>query len=179
LSAVARAVPSWSFCVQRKEFAMSVVATNLVTVNPAFLQEIKEVNEELWKLLHTARTSVADAVHVDQLPNLIPLLQELRDQLALHFALEESFGYFEDPAQVAPQLAKKALHLRDEHREIYVDLSDLVEQAERMYYDDQHDMLLVWLRPRFVRFDVRLKDHESRENELILDAYDCDIGVGD
>lgn len=157
---------------------MSAVATNLVTVNPAFLQEIKEVNEELWKLLRTVRNRVSAKLLTEQLEETLPLLAELRDQLALHFALEESYGYFEDPVEVAPQLAEKALALRDEHRVIYVELSDLVEQAERMFYDGQHGTLLTWLGPRFVSFDVRLKDHESRENELILAAYD-DIGVGD
>ena len=158
---------------------MSVVATQLVTVNAAFLQEIKQVNEGLWKLLGNARCKCSTKLTQDQLAEVIPLLQELRDQLALHFALEESYGYFEDPADVAPQLAHKASQLRDEHRDLYVDLSDLVEQAERMFYDEQRDTLLLWLGPRFVSFDVRLKDHETRENELIMDAYDSDIGVGD
>jgi len=61
---------------------------------------------------------------------------------------------------------------------IFAELSELVEQAERMFNDGQHDMLIVWIGPRFVKFDTHLKSHESRENELIMDAYD-DIGVGD
>ena len=40
---------------------MSAVATNLVTVNPAFFQEIKEVNEELWKLLRNLRARLSAA----------------------------------------------------------------------------------------------------------------------
>jgi len=157
---------------------MSAVATNLVTVNPAFFQEIKEVNEELWKLLRNLRMRLNGSLTGEQLEGMIPSLAELREQLGLHFALEESYGYFEDPVEVAPQLAEKATALRDEHRVIFAELSELVEQAERMFNDGQHDMLIVWIGPRFVKFDTHLKSHESRENELIMDAYD-DIGVGD
>ncbi len=157
----------------------ALVATATVTVNAAFLQELKEVNLELWKLLAEVRMQCGRWMSSHTLSDTIQKLQDLRDQLALHFALEEAYGYFEDPLEVAPQFAEKAVALRDEHRDIYVDLCDLVEQAERLFYDQEIATLVTWLGPRFVSFDVRLKDHESRENELIMDAYDCDIGVGD
>jgi len=154
-------------------------STGTVTVNAAFLQEIKEVNQELWSLL-------ADLSHRCQRPIapshcrlLIDKLCQLRDQLALHFSLEEAYGYFEDPVDVAPQLGRQAEQLRAEHKDLYLDLCDLVERAERMFYDDQHAALALWIGPEFLEFEQRLRRHEERENELIMDAYDGDIGVGD
>ena len=45
----------------------------------------------------------------------------------------------------------------------------------------QEDWLAHWrgLRERFWRFDAELRRHESRENRLILEALEEDIGVGD
>ena len=110
---------------------------------------------------------------------LIDKLCQLRDQLALHFSLEEAYGYFDDPIDVAPQLGRQAEHLRAQHKELYVDLCDLVERGERLFYDEQHAALALWIGPQFVEFDQRLRRHEEAENELITQAYDDDIGVGD
>jgi hypothetical protein len=159
---------------------MSVATlTGTVTVNAAFLQEIKEVNQELWSLLSELRHRCQRPLAPSQCRLLIDKLCQLRDQLALHFALEEAYGYFEDPVYVAPRLSRQAEQLRDEHKGLYLDLCELVDRAERMFYDEQHAALALWIGPEFLEFDARLRDHESRENELIFEAYDEDIGVGD
>jgi hypothetical protein len=110
---------------------------------------------------------------------LIDRVGQLRDQLALHFYLEEAYGYFDDPLDVAPQLSRQADKLRREHKELYLDFCDLVERAERMFYDEQCAALALWLGPQFLELDARLRSHEERENALICEAYDGDLGVGD
>jgi len=156
-----------------------ITTTGTITVNAAFLQEIKEVNHELWDLLAFLRNRCQRPIAPGACRQLIDKLCQLRDQLALHFSLEEAYGYFEDPIDVAPQLGRAAERLRAEHKQLYLDLCDLVERAERMFYDEQHAALALWLGPEFLDFDCRLRSHEERENELIMDAYDGDIGVGD
>jgi hypothetical protein len=156
-----------------------VTLTGTVTVNAAFLQEIKEVNQELWSLLSELRHRCQRPIAPGQCRMLIDKLGQLRDQLALHFSLEEAYGYFEDPVDVAPQLGRQAEQLRGEHKGLYLDFCDLVERAERMFYDEQHAALALWMGPQFLELDQRLREHEARENELIMDAYEGDIGVGD
>jgi hypothetical protein len=153
--------------------------TGTVTVNAAFMQEIKEVNQELWSLLTELRHRCQRPLAPAQCRLLIDKLCRLRDQLALHFALEEAYGYFEDPVYVAPRLARQAEQLRDEHKQLYLDLCQLVDRAERMFYDGEHAELMLWIGPEFLEFDGRLRVHEARENELICEAYDGDIGGGD
>jgi hypothetical protein len=155
-----------------------VTQTGTVTVNAAFLQEIKEVNADLWALLAELRHRCQRPIAPGQCRQLVDRICLLRDQLAMHFALEEAYGYFEEPVEVAPQLGRLAGQLRSEHRELYLDFSDLIERAERMYYDEQHAALALWIGSQFLELDQRLRRHEERENELILDAYD-DLGVGD
>ena len=150
--------------------------SHTVTVNPAFLQEIKEVNEELWQLLGNLRSCFQRPISPSHCRQLVEKLATLRDQLALHFALEEAFGYFEDPAYVPISVGDSAEKLRQEHRTLYVWLSNLVERGEQMAYELHYTELALWLGPQFEKFDAALRDHESRENELIMDALEVDLG---
>ncbi|MGI8981347.1 MAG: hemerythrin domain-containing protein [Pirellulaceae bacterium] len=156
-----------------------LTSTATVTVNPAFLQEIKEVNQELWQSVTDLRHRCSRPIATGMCRHLVDWLSELRDQLALHFALEEAYGYFDEPLHVAPQLAEKADGLRSEHQELYSEFSEIVDRAEKMFYAGQAAALALWVGPRFLDFDARLRDHEDRENELIYDAFDSDIGCGD
>jgi len=155
---------------------IQVCSTGTITVNAAFLQEIKEVNQELWQLLASVRVRCASTLAPHQVRGVVVLLQELRDQLALHFALEEAYGYFEEPMDVAPRLCLQADRLRAEHKDLYLDLCQIADQAEAFLVDGEEPLLASWLTPRFLSFDIRLKKHEACENELILDAYECDLG---
>lgn len=150
-----------------------------VTVNAAFLQEIKEVNQELWQLLANLRQLCSSAVAVQEhAGQLIDMLAELRDQLALHFALEEAYGYFEDPVLVLPAIAQQAAELRAEHRKLYGLVNLISEEAERLWLDGNWPELMTRVPALFWAFDRQLQHHESHENELIMRQFD-DIGVGD
>ena len=59
--------------------------TGTVTVNAAFLQEIKEVNQELWTLLADLRHRCQRPIAPAGCRYLIDKLSQFRDQLALHF----------------------------------------------------------------------------------------------
>ena len=156
------------------------IAVGTVTINAAFLQEIKDDNHELNELLAAAaeKFSLARAARTSP-RQLVDLLTRLRDRLATHFSLEEAFGYFEDAIEVAPRFSRLADELRNEHRTLFLNLCDLVEEAERMLYHEPTAGVARILAARFRDFDQALQDHETRENELILDSLDCDLGVGD
>ena len=155
-------------------------STQTVTVNAAFLQEIKEVNQDLWRLLADVRRMCDSPATIDSAPRrFFGLVEELRDQLALHFALEEAYGYFENPVQVAPRLCRQANELRAEHRELYLMIVDFSEAAELLTHPNRVLGNVLAAVKQFQEFDQRLQRHESRENELIMQEYGDDIGVGD
>ena len=152
-------------------------ATSTVTVNAAFLQEIKEAHQELWQRLADVRLILMRPVpFTADGKEFVSLLGDLRDQLALHFALEEAYGYFDDPVFVAPQLGRLAESLRAQHCELYLEITQLVEQAERHDYRGQLSSWIVVLAGAFMRFHHRFQIHESRENDLIQQVYDDDLG---
>jgi hypothetical protein len=149
-------------------------------VNAAFLQEIKEDNRQLRTLFNQTvellstprRTRIAPRHVVDQ-------FWRLRDQLAMHFTLEDAFGYFADAIAEAPHLSERAESLHSEHDDLFLEMCDLIEEAEQLLYHERPASHQTDLAVRFFSFHADFQEHEARENELILQALDDDIGVGD
>jgi hypothetical protein len=154
--------------------------TRTVALNAAFLREIKEDNQRLRQL----QAQLRDVFRRSRLlgisrNNLLDLLEEYRDQLATHFALEEAFGYFDDPADAAPQLSEELDGLRGQHSDLFREVCRIVDRAIDVL--GGHGSLLGFreIARWFREYDQRFGQHEARENELILQAFNDDIGVGD
>ena len=96
------------------------VSTRGLTVNAAFLKDIKDDNHQLKSLMDqlTPLTSHCQTA-INHWPELIQLFDALRDQLALHFSLEEAYGYFDDAIDTEPQLTTLAECLRGEHAKLF------------------------------------------------------------
>jgi hypothetical protein len=157
-----------------------LTVTSTVTINSAFLREIKEDNQELRRLLVQLRTLLADPEWWTYRERLFDsLLGDLRDQLAMHFSLEECYGYFDSPLDVTPRLSARAESLRNQHRELYLEACRLAEEAERVRYGEAPKSVLAELGLKFRDFDARFQYHEALENELLLEELQQDIGVGD
>ena len=159
--------------------------TRLV-VNPAFLQEIKDSNPAYWQSLHQVRQvcqSHADKRQVSS--RLVELLDGLRDNVAMQFALEECYGYVELPRPHVPRTSltgdsltgdsslscdaddQLVREVRGEHCSLYLELSDLAERAEEYQYRGLGMAEVDELIERTRQFDARLREHELMENELI------------
>ena len=151
-----------------------------VTINAAFLQEIKEVNQDLWSLTDDLRTFCSQPLSIRKHSrHLVDLLSRMRDQLALHFSLEEAYGYFHDPLEPDPHVAQVAEELRGQHSVLYTKSSQLADQAENLYRERDDAMLTTVLPVAIESFLTDLANHESEENDLIYRALYEDIGVAD
>ena len=153
-----------------------MVATQSATlvVNPAFLQEIKDSNPDLWETVHQLR-QVCDREseqpkRISQ--QLTRLLDCLRNQLALQFSLEESYGYMSVPTHSSQVLEELASRAQSQHGMLYLQVSELAEQAEELQYRGVEPQELRHLVQRTQEFDVQLRAHEHAENELIERSFD-------
>lgn len=156
------------------------IITATVTLNAAFFQEIKDDNLRLQELQQELReVFTADRPLGVSRFTLIELLSELRDHLATHFALEEAFGYFDDPVDAAPHLCEEAERLRAQHCELFIEVCRLVDRAVDRLSDQGTIRGYRQVAYEFHRFDAQLQEHERRENELIMRAFNNDIGIGD
>ena len=97
----------------------------------------------------------------------------------MHFALEEALGYFDGAVAASPELSCRAESLRGEHSVLYVQICDIGEKAEQMCSVAAHRKPICQLVALTRTFSIRLHEHERGENDLILQAYDEDVGVGD
>ena len=152
--------------------ALTYVDTKTLVVNPAFLQEIKDSNPDLWQTVHQLR----QVCNCDEEPakvsrQLTRLLDSLRDQLALQFSLEESYGYMAMPESRSPTLDELATRAQSQHGMLYLRLTDLAEQAEELQYRGVEQTQLKRLVEQTCEFDPQLREHESLESELIERSF--------
>ncbi len=153
-------------------------STRQLTVNAAFLKEIKEDNhhlKSLWDQINSYSVHVETAIN--HWPELISLLAELRDQLAIHFTLEEAYGYFDDAIDIAPQLSAQAETLRGEHRNLFPQICELADKIAEVSVESEEQT------SHFIKglghFKHAFEKHEEAELKLILESLDDDLGVGD
>jgi len=148
------------------------------TINAAFFQEIKDDHLQLRELLESLRRLVARR---PALPNhaseLVEKLSCLCDQIALHFSLEEAYGYLEDLIEVTPHLHFRTGKLREQHKMLFVMVRDLADTAASRHKGSTAELMQI--ADQFLAFDHAFKAHESAETELILSAVHQDVGVGD
>lgn len=163
-----------------------MVATDVRTIVARELKldyrRLQRAREALAELL---RSPAALMSHRHQLAHW---LAELRDQLAVHFALEEAAGYFDEARENAPHLAFRVAALQAEHVSLYErirGLTDEVEQGLRNNrltsatdFGNEEDWAQRIAR-RYRTFDRRLVSHEAGESELIFESLDTDLGAGD
>jgi hypothetical protein len=149
-------------------------AIKTLVVNPAFLQEIKDSNPDLWDTVHQLRQvcECDDDEYARVSRQLTRLLDGLRDQLALQFSLEESYGYVAVPDQPSQALGELAFRAQSQHGMLYLRLSDLAEQSEELQYRGVEPSQLRVLIERTREFDADLREHERTENELIERSFD-------
>ena len=154
-------------------------STRTIAINAAFLQEIKEDNRELRDLLARGAETFAPAgLCRTTSARLVELLEQLCDQLAMHFALEEAYGYFEDAIDIAPALSGRADKLRREHLSLFSEACSLLDQCERMRRHEPRHGDLSQLAADFLQFHRCLSRHEQLEDELILASLSDETGVG-
>jgi hypothetical protein len=150
---------------------VAAINTRVLVLNPAFLQEIKDCNPDLWHTQHELRQVCSCQAEPSEITRLlVRMLDDFRDQLALQFALEESYGFLEVPedSSVANQIDETLVHrVHAQHCPLYLELSELAERAEELQYRGIVMSQLMDLIAAVRRFDEKLTEHENLEGELI------------
>lgn len=154
--------------------------TSTVTINAAFLQEIKEDHRLLREYLdRTVALLSRPRLAIAEPSLLVDLLGRVRDQVAMHFALEEAYGYFQEAVSIAPQLNGYAEQLLAQHHGLYTAIRDVCEDAELLLYEKSKAAVFKRVKGAFSLFYDSFEEHEARENALIMQAFEEDLGAGD
>jgi iron-sulfur cluster repair protein YtfE (RIC family) len=137
------------------------------------------VGEELRHAHAALLDDLADlqeAVHPssrESMPALRARLAAAQDHIAEHFRCEEQGGYMEVVRKREPRLAHEIRLLEQEHRVLAESLAALVGQAAVIpaVNDAFREKLLAWIE--------QIRRHEKRENDLVQNAFNLDIGPED
>ena len=155
--------------------------SNGVVMNTSSGPQFEEDSLRLRDLLHDVNDSLDDQWRCDEHAcQVVELLKGLSRQVSSHFELEEAADFFADPEVTALELAGLVDRLRSEHRALFAEISGVVQQAESLVAcasRSESDRRRITARIHV--FCHRLREHERRENELLLQAYGEDVGVGD
>ncbi|MCE9551765.1 MAG: hemerythrin domain-containing protein [Planctomycetes bacterium] len=158
---------------------MATVCRTLA-VNAAFLLEIKEDNRQLKDVLRKCKQLLRNpCTQRSDVRQWTDSLSELRDQLAMHFALEDAYGYFEDAVMQAPRLCQRAESLHQQHIGLFLDICRIADSADRLLHHKHAVQQIRHLSDAFFAFVEQFETHEHLEDALIMAAFEDDIGVGD
>jgi hypothetical protein len=107
---------------------------------------------------------------------VVDLIDRLVEDVEIHFRHEEEGGYFRAVVARAPRLSEQADELQRQH-------AVLAEQGEKLRLLARSGMETEswWklVEQQLADFRAQFADHERRENSLLQEAYDLDIGPAD
>ena len=137
-------------------------------------EEILREHEDLRELLGKIHRMLAN--RLESVASVSEMLASFGEHVELHFAEEETAGFFDDVVDRAPWLSNRIDALRTEHQQFLAAVRKLNEVAA------DGDGSADWfqrLESAFHRFSSELMHHESVENAILLEAYTDDIGAAD
>jgi iron-sulfur cluster repair protein YtfE (RIC family) len=133
-------------------------------------QEHEELRERFASIHRALADPAASPVSVAE------TLQSLDRHLQEHFDDEEGTGsFFDAVCAQAPRLSQRAEALKQEHAWLGNALRELIEcvdQPKSVQWREE-------LEAKFHEFSKSVMQHESKENELLQEAYGDDIGSAD
>jgi hemerythrin-like domain-containing protein len=101
-------------------------------------------------------------------------LSEFRGHLSKHFGLEETGGYLEAVTQQSPALSPEVLRLQHEHDEIGRILDSIHGELANITENDP--LLIEDFCSRVQNLLRYIKDHEEREDLMIISVFTDDMG---
>ena len=166
-----------SIWLTETEFRQSGLVATGITINVAFLQEIKEENLPLRRRIESVADALAD--HPALSPQVVmDLLYRVRDELETYFTLEEFYGYFNEAKLSNPPVSHGAQTLMAEHESLFLRLNDVIELVEQIVYRETN-VSMAEVERQFHQFRSDLALHEQCEMELMLRLCNEEIGFGD
>ena len=175
--------------ISETEFRQSGAAAAGITINVAFLQEIKTdygfrelLNSVYHEIMHASGNRVQRfASQSDNYAQQVAeRLSDLRDEMETYFALEECYGYFQHSALQNPNVSRNASSLQQDHEALFLLLSEIIETTWQVVYRESSPQVqFQQIVDSFERFCRDLAKHEQAEMELMMRLCNEDLGVGD
>ena len=147
---------------------------NAQTIDHKTYLLIRENHAIIGELMTSALRAVTE--RHEPVPRVAHLMGELRDRVADRFEEEVDNGMFRNLTALAPRFQHEISSLRDEHEQLLAEIAAICQRTETdsLSAADWEELEL-----RLHEFSSHFTRHETREQDLILGAYDDDLGSGD
>jgi hypothetical protein len=139
---------------------------------PTLAEALGQAHDALLEDLRRLEESASPASPTG-LMGLRSRLQVTRKHLADHFRFEEQNGYMDTVRKREPRLEHAVQQLAEQHKELAHRLDELIAQAASAsgLSTALGDGVRDWVR--------NVRQHELRENDLVQDAFETDLGPED
>lgn len=124
--------------------------------------------QDLQKLEELARPGALEG-----LMELAACLKKTSKTLAEHFRFEEQNGYMDAVKAREPRMERRIQELAEQHGALAGSLDGLVKEAREVLKANAswQEKVRAWVK--------RIQRHELKENKLVQEAFDFDIGAED
>jgi hypothetical protein len=144
----------------------------MAKIGTSVVDGLKKAHAALMEDLHKLE-QVVQPTSSATLSEVRARLGATRTHITEHFRFEEENGYMDTVRTREPRLEREVQWLAEEHRELARSLEALVgDAAAAQRLEDR-------LRHGVTEWIKRVRQHESRENDLFQDAFNLDIGPED
>ena len=134
---------------------------------------IDKVTRKIEKLVAEIKSRRA----LDWNSSLLKNLCSLCDHLEKHFEFEEKGGFMEEVMKAQPNVNPQVEALHRDHQILVYEINDLFRRAERLILDNGPTTLEIG--EDIKHFLLSLRDHERKENALVLRVFLDDVGMID
>lgn len=145
---------------------------NTETAETALASALRAAHSELLRDLRSLEDSVRLAAKRG-LDDLHERLAATYNHVQKHFRLEEENGYMDAVKKIGPHLERTIEELRGEHRKLTEDLARLIVESQGQTEPGES------LRKKTLSWVNEVRQHETKENDLIQDAYNLDLAAED
>ncbi len=141
---------------------------------PAIFEDIDDEHKEMRTMLgnvHAILKSRSESVE-----NVRKALERVCSYLEAHFHKEDKGGFFAEITSQAPRLSDRAEQVSHEHEGL---LASFAKFAQHAGMGDGGSQWWEQLDTEFHNVSKQLMEHEHREQDLLQQAFNEDIGSGD
>lgn len=141
----------------------------------AWIEELGREHAQLGALFTRISNLVSGPAEglAEQLP---AVLEEALSHCRQHMAFEERDGYLPGVRERLPSMAETLEQMRQEHAELLDELAARLAEARAAASDRTLAATVV---PRVRKWLQRIRDHEIRENTLVQETFNRDMGTAD
>ncbi len=130
-------------------------------------KDLEKEHRRVMKLMDRLRAEAS-------VSNLLPLLDQLRTLLIVHFAREQlPDGFYEALGELVESRRDELQMLIDEHATILSNLNEMLEQAKESDAGNQSELLA-----RLSTLLQQLDGHEQKEHQFAVDILGARVDAG-